>query len=322
MKFHVTNQHNGRKYAAQGQLWPAYGWHIQVLDLSPNAWGRATSGVGEGPVIDQGWQKDLEARGWAIPPLTPPKDVRGQEMDRLAKSLGGHAAPQEPPVKESRAARIVARLLEDTEEKVLQALKTGPIRAIGGIVYDSQMKPLCSTSDLYALTRQYKIVRTDAGGSPTWELQEDCGHCDTPTKVTLKPQPIDLSKISPEEKKMGTKVEKEHVVSAKDAIAVAAAHWKEDPNYYAHGKKKGVFPELAEMNQVRTPKFKSNFIPSRTLGELGYGKRAKPSKACWHNWRKYFADLSGRPRVRCIKCGEKRLASDMKKEPGFDSLGL
>jgi len=77
-------------------------------------------------------------------------------------------------------------------------------------------------------------------------LLEDCGHCDTPTEVTLKPQNINLRRISPQEKKMGTKVEKEHVVKAKDAIAVAAAHWKEDPKYSAHGKKKGVFPELSK----------------------------------------------------------------------------
>jgi len=86
------------------------------------------------------------------------------------------------------------------------------------------------------------------GWSDTYrpKIAEHCGHCDTPTEVTLKPQNINLRRISPQEKKMGTKVEKEHVVKAKDAIAVAAAHWKEDPKYYAHGKKKGVFPELSK----------------------------------------------------------------------------
>lgn len=95
------------------------------------------------------------------------------------------------------------------------------------------------------------------------DLLEHCGHCGTPTKVTLKPQDIDLNRISPQEKKMGTKVEKEHVTGAKDAIAVAAAHWAEDPKYYTHGKKKGVFPELG--------KAKAMFMAGGSLGAMTGG---------------------------------------------------
>lgn len=98
-------------------------------------------------------------------------------------------------------------------------------------------------------------------------LLEHCGHCGTPTKVTLKPQAIDLSRISPKEKQMGTKVEKEHVTGAKDAIAVAAAHWAEDPKYYAHGKKKGVFPELG--------KAKAMFMAGGSMGAMAGGAGAQ-----------------------------------------------
>jgi hypothetical protein len=80
-------------------------------------------------------------------------------------------------------------------------------------------------------------------------LLEHCGHCGTPTKITLKPQNIDLKRISSKEKRMGTKVEKEHTKSVKGARAVAAGHWAEDPRYYQRGKEKGVFPELR-----KTPK--------------------------------------------------------------------
>jgi hypothetical protein len=81
-------------------------------------------------------------------------------------------------------------------------------------------------------------------------LDEHCGHCGTPTKVTLKPQDIDLGQVPEVEKRMGKKVEKEHVKGDKAALAVAAAHWNEDPkgpkktDYYRKGKARGLFPEL------------------------------------------------------------------------------
>lgn len=177
MRFFVVNRHNGKRYPAEGRHWPEHGWSAKIFDFAPDTWGRSTTGVGSGPVIDQGFQKELEQRGWQFPALTAPADMRGQEMTRLAKSL----APK--PTAES----VVEKLLEH------------------------------------------------------------CGHCGTPTRVTLKAQPdVDLDKISGEEKKMAVKVEKEHVKSAKDAIGVAAGHWAEDPKYYAHGKKKGCFPELGK----------------------------------------------------------------------------
>jgi hypothetical protein len=64
----------------------------------------------------------------------------------------------------------------EQQARVLAALSKGPIRSIGGIVYDSAMLPICSTDELYWVTRQnlpnnQVIVRIDAGGSPRWELQ-------------------------------------------------------------------------------------------------------------------------------------------------------
>lgn len=62
-------------------------------------------------------------------------------------------------------------------EKLKAALAHGPIRAIGGIVYDGNMDCLMSTTDLYDAIREiYKeygirISRTDSGGSPTWEIE-------------------------------------------------------------------------------------------------------------------------------------------------------
>lgn len=87
MNFLVTNQLNQRQYPAEGQFWPEYGWHVQIHDLSPNAWGRARSGIGDGSVIDQGWQKDLERRNWVFPELQAPENVRAKELGRLAAGL-------------------------------------------------------------------------------------------------------------------------------------------------------------------------------------------------------------------------------------------
>lgn len=64
----------------------------------------------------------------------------------------------------------------EIQERVLAALRKGPIRSIGPIVYDTAMRPICNTEDLYWVTRQNLpnniIVRIDAGGSPRWELQQ------------------------------------------------------------------------------------------------------------------------------------------------------
>ena len=65
---------------------------------------------------------------------------------------------------------------DEAKIRVLTALNKGPIRSIGGIIYDTAMLPLCSTDTLYWVTRQNLpnndvIVRIDAGGSPRWELQ-------------------------------------------------------------------------------------------------------------------------------------------------------
>lgn len=63
-------------------------------------------------------------------------------------------------------------------ERVINALHKGPIRSIGGMVFDSSMKLLCSTTELYLISRQPLpnngvITRIDSGGSPTWELHND-----------------------------------------------------------------------------------------------------------------------------------------------------
>lgn len=57
------------------------------------------------------------------------------------------------------------------------ALEIGPIRAIGGIVYDSQMNVLMNTTNLHAAIQELgqngiSVRRTDSGGSPTWEIAD------------------------------------------------------------------------------------------------------------------------------------------------------
>lgn len=221
MKFKVVNRHNGKEYQAVGQHWPEHGWHIKVFDYSPDTWGRSTTGIGVGPVIDQGFQKQLEQRGWTIPELKPEPDIRNQEMDRLARSM----KPQ----------------------------RTG----------QSEWQCACgktNSTDLTTCTHCGKPLqesrRRRATAIVDHLLKEHCGHCGSPTTVALKPQPINLDRIPASEKRMGTKVEREHVTSAKDAIAIAAAHWNEQTkqkgvppekvNYYAQGKRKGLFPELGK----------------------------------------------------------------------------
>jgi len=66
-------------------------------------------------------------------------------------------------------------MTDSNEEKLIKALKSGPIRAIGGIVYDSTMSFLMSTTDLCHAIRSLgckgiRINRLDAGGSPKWAL--------------------------------------------------------------------------------------------------------------------------------------------------------
>lgn len=249
MRFFVTNRHNGKRYPAEGQHWPEHGWSVKVFDFNPGTWGRATTGVGVGPVIDQGFQKDMEQRGWVLPELKPEPDVRRQEMDRLAKSLGGQAAPPAQESRRARAKAVVEALLEygmpvrcnHCGARGRYGQEDTPCLACGkgvfwysapGIGYGKKMAAVKPAAPEPQPGKHYPF------------MQEHCGHCDTPTPVTLKPQDIDLDKISDEEKRMGTKVEKEHVVKAKDAIAVAAGHWAEDPKYYQHGRDKGCFPEL------------------------------------------------------------------------------
>lgn len=66
--------------------------------------------------------------------------------------------------------------------KLLAALLNGPIRNIGGIVYDKNMNPIMSVSAMIQPLEQLKrdlskigvrIERIDAGGSPTWDLVKD-----------------------------------------------------------------------------------------------------------------------------------------------------
>jgi hypothetical protein len=58
------------------------------------------------------------------------------------------------------------------KEKLLAALMCGPIRAIGGVVFDSCHKPLMNTTELCDTIRIHRLPvnRIDAGGSPTWEI--------------------------------------------------------------------------------------------------------------------------------------------------------
>lgn len=68
-----------------------------------------------------------------------------------------------------------SNLTTPTYQALLDTVKRGQIRAIGGDVYDSDMEYFCSASDLHSLIRQARtngiaIERVDAGGRPTWRL--------------------------------------------------------------------------------------------------------------------------------------------------------
>lgn len=97
MRFFATNRHNGKRYPAEGQHWPEHGWHIKIFDFAPDTWGRAESGIGPGPVIAQGWQKQIEQQGFQIPPLKEPENVRNQMLQKLAGSFQKPADPAAPP---------------------------------------------------------------------------------------------------------------------------------------------------------------------------------------------------------------------------------
>jgi len=87
----ISNRYNQQSYKATVETWPEHGYYIRVYE--PGAWGRAEDGIGPGPVIDQGWLKDMDARGWEIPPQSAPENIRNRELQRLAKSL----SKQQPP---------------------------------------------------------------------------------------------------------------------------------------------------------------------------------------------------------------------------------
>jgi hypothetical protein len=64
----------------------------------------------------------------------------------------------------------------DVADKLLSALEKGPVRAIGGIVFDAEMKPLMNTTDMHKAVRALEtqnilVRRQDAGGSPTWNIE-------------------------------------------------------------------------------------------------------------------------------------------------------
>lgn len=65
--------------------------------------------------------------------------------------------------------------------KIYVALEHGAIKSIGSIIYDGKMQPICLNSDLKdavdALNEvlcchkiAWRLLRTDAGGSPTWDF--------------------------------------------------------------------------------------------------------------------------------------------------------
>jgi hypothetical protein len=61
---------------------------------------------------------------------------------------------------------------EENKEKLIAALATGPVWAIGGMVFDCQNSLLFLTSDLAELRASVPIQRVDAGGRPTWVRKE------------------------------------------------------------------------------------------------------------------------------------------------------
>ena len=111
MRFFVTNQANNKKYPAEGQFYPEHGWHTQIFDFDPNAWGRARSGIGDGPVIDQGWKKDLEQRYWVFPEMKKPENIRNREIQRLAAGLT-------KPKQESLVDQLIPPLDEESQLEI------------------------------------------------------------------------------------------------------------------------------------------------------------------------------------------------------------
>lgn len=84
-----------------------YGWWILIYDYSPETWGRAESGVGTGPVIEQGWLRDLERRGWKFPELPQPENIKDQVLKRMRELLKKH------DTNESKSSALASFLLED-----------------------------------------------------------------------------------------------------------------------------------------------------------------------------------------------------------------
>lgn len=67
-------------------------------------------------------------------------------------------------------------ILEDFPKslKLINALVLGPVRAIGGMVFDHKMELIFSTTDMHEAVNHLNgiglnIQRTDAGGMPTWD---------------------------------------------------------------------------------------------------------------------------------------------------------
>jgi len=104
----------------------------------------------------------------------------------------------------SKARQLVEQLLENepaqafgpTAQKILNVIHHGPIRAIGGIVYDSDMRPLMNTTELYHAIRELGqrgivINRTDSGGSPTWDVEPSVAHMNA-----MPPSPPPASRLA------------------------------------------------------------------------------------------------------------------------------
>lgn len=63
-------------------------------------------------------------------------------------------------------------------EKLLNALRKGIVRGIGGTIYDVKMSYLMSNTDMYYAVRELESIgviveRLDSGGSPRWRLWLD-----------------------------------------------------------------------------------------------------------------------------------------------------
>lgn len=213
MRFHVTNRHNGQRYKADGEHWPEHGWYIRVYDFDKNAWGRARSGTGPGPVMTQGWQKDIERQGYEVPVLAPPVDIRKQELNRLAKSFGRPPCPickGAGSIGETPCPSCHGRGTAPAPTPAAQP--TPPPTTEGKIDWG---KRLAALRKRRCESKAVTVVAT---------LLEDCGHC---------PEDRELS--------VGTELEKEHFRGGKPKdktpAEVAATHLGENPDYYPLNKK-------------------------------------------------------------------------------------